>query len=509
MRPLSHQYGRGATLSEGFSRGVPLALLAIALRVLYVSPYLEEWDSVDFALAIHRYSVVEFQPHFPGYPVFVWIVRGAWRLLGEETRALTFTSASFGGLTLIPLYLLARRSLGSKEALWAALLLGVHPFHWLISEKPLSDATGTFFVVLFLALAWLAFEKGEEGGWVPFSLASIALGLALGVRLSYFPFGLTWLLFLWRLKKSWSWRQVIGPMLAFTGTVGLWLEWQVAQEGLSLFAQETFRFLRGHFADWGGTLITDPNPVGRPLRLLENLLAHGLGLYAFRDATVKLILSGLSGMALLCLLRSNGKQTTGEKEPWVLFFLLAATPYLVWVVLGQNLAKGRHLLPLIPLLLLPLSRGMVRAAEAVGRAWAPLLISTLFILPLAMGGWWAVRQEHGHTPAALQLIEFVRTRCPLGETLVLSGEEKRLFTYYAPEVTVQRIRSGEEIIPTLQALAVPPRVVLVVSTVLREASGERYRLKSVAVFSGGSLLYPALGRVTLYELPVPVPSRGA
>jgi 4-amino-4-deoxy-L-arabinose transferase-like glycosyltransferase len=457
---------------------------------------------VDFALAIHRYSLTEFQPHFPGYPVFVWIARGAWRIFADDVRALTFASACFGGLTLVPLCVLASRMLGSREALLTAVLLGVHPFHWLVSAKPLSDATGTFFVTLFLALAWMTYERDERHRWILFSLASVALAMALGVRLSYFPFGLTWLFLLGRFKRSGSWGETIRPVLAFAGGVGLWLHWQAAHEGWSLFMRETLRFVRGHFADWGGTLLTDPEPASRPLRLLWNLFAYALGGYALRDAPVRLLFSLLLGMAILFVLHPALRRTPTGEGRWAMFLLAAGAPYLVWVLLGQNLDKGRHLLPLIPLLLLPLSRGLVRAGEGLGRRWGPLVVSVLFVIPLAVGGWRSVEVELSHRPAPLQLVEFVRTHYPAGKTLLLSGEEKRLFDYYLPALTVQRVRSGEEIIPALQSLAVVPRTVLVTSAVLRGTAPTRFGLRPVGVFTGSSVLHPAGQRVTLYELDV-------
>lgn len=464
---------------------------------------------MDFALAIHRYSLTEFQPHFPGYPVFVWIVRGASRIFADDVRALTFTSACFGGLTLVPFYALASRMLGSREALLAAVLLGLHPFHWLVSTKPLSDATGAFFVTLFFALAWMTYERDERHGWLLFSVASVALGMALGVRLSYFPFGLTWLFLLWRFKRSRRWGETVRPVLAFAGAVGLWLHWQVAHEGWSLFMRETLRFGRGHFADWGGTVLTDPEPAGRPLRLLWNLFAYALGGYALRDTLVRLLFSLLLGMALLFVLHPALRWTAGGGARWGTFLLSAGAPYLIWVLLGQSLEKGRHLLPLIPLLLLPLSRGLVRAGEGLGRRWGPLVISALFVIPLALGGWRSVGEEQSHMPASLQLVEFVRLHYPVGDTLLLGGEEKRLFEYYLPALTVQRVRSGEEIIPTLQSLAaVVPPTVLVTSPVLHGAAPARFGLRSVGVFTGSSVLHPAGQRVTLYELDVSTLSLG-
>ncbi|MFQ5847030.1 MAG: ArnT family glycosyltransferase [Candidatus Methylomirabilales bacterium] len=489
-------------LKDVVLKGLSLALLAVVGRALYAAPWLGEWDAVDFALAIHWYSLAEFQPHFPGYPVFVWIVRGAWRIFEDDLRALTLTSACFGGLTLVPLYALASRMLGSREALLTVLLLGVHPFHWLVSTKPLSDATGTFFVTLFLALAWMAYERDDRHGWALFSLASVALGMALGVRLSYFPFALTWLFLLWRLKRSWSWPATIRPVVAFTAAVALWLHWQVAREGWSPFARESLRFIRGHFTDWGGALFTDPDPVSRPLRLLHSLFAYGLGGYAMRELAMALLLSLLLALTLLSQFRPALRGAASGGPTWGKFLLAAGAPYLIWVLLGQNVDKGRHLLPLIPLLLLPVSRGVIRAGERLGRGWGPLLVSALLVMPLAVGGWRSVEAERSHMPAPLQLVEFVRTHYPPGETLLLGGEEKRLFDYYLPALTVQRVRSGDEIVPTLDSLAVIPQTVLVTSAVLQGAAPAGVGLRAVREFSGVSALTPAMGAMTLYELDV-------
>ena len=51
-----------------------LALLiafAFITRIIFASPYLEDWDSVQFAMAISRYSIPEHLPHAPGYPIYI------------------------------------------------------------------------------------------------------------------------------------------------------------------------------------------------------------------------------------------------------------------------------------------------------------------------------------------------------------------------------------------------------------------------------------------------------
>ena len=48
-----------------------IVVLSLILRLLYISPWLEDWDSVQFALAMNNYSLDLHQPHAPGYPLYI------------------------------------------------------------------------------------------------------------------------------------------------------------------------------------------------------------------------------------------------------------------------------------------------------------------------------------------------------------------------------------------------------------------------------------------------------
>ena len=36
---------------------------------------LDSDDALNFAHGVTRFSVLEFSPHFPGYPAFIWLAR--------------------------------------------------------------------------------------------------------------------------------------------------------------------------------------------------------------------------------------------------------------------------------------------------------------------------------------------------------------------------------------------------------------------------------------------------
>jgi hypothetical protein len=177
----------------------------------FTGQYPGEWDEVDFALALRDYDIVAQQPHFPGYPVYVWFSHMAMYLVKGEVQALCLVSAIFGSLAILPLYYLTQSMYSRRVAVLACLLFLVNPACWLYSERPLSEATGLFFLILSLYLLFLGigrekpFNPSEVGGhagpvpfwyragpplpnpWTP-TLGAFFMGLTLGVRLDYFPF---------------------------------------------------------------------------------------------------------------------------------------------------------------------------------------------------------------------------------------------------------------------------------------------------------------------------------
>ena len=47
----------------------------VVTRIASSIYYIEDADSLRFALGILDYDVVKYQPHFPGYPVYCFLVK--------------------------------------------------------------------------------------------------------------------------------------------------------------------------------------------------------------------------------------------------------------------------------------------------------------------------------------------------------------------------------------------------------------------------------------------------
>ena len=169
------------------TRLAALAAIFLTAHLAFLSPTLEDIDSVNFALGVREFDVAQHQPHPPGFPVFIALAKGttavfdAVGLRGAESRALAVWSV-LGGAAMFPLLVVLFETLDGdrRRAFWAAVLAALAPLAWFTASRPMSDVTGLALAVAAQALIIRAW-KGRAG---PGSLVAGAFiaGLAAGVR---------------------------------------------------------------------------------------------------------------------------------------------------------------------------------------------------------------------------------------------------------------------------------------------------------------------------------------
>jgi hypothetical protein len=165
--------------------GAALFLLALGLYLPFRSPALDDWDSVQFAMGVERYDLAQYRPHFPGYPVYIGLLR-IWRSALTATATdvstdtvLTTWSALAGAATVFVLYWLGTWAFDERAGALGAAFAMLHPLFWLEAEKALTGTTGTLCFALLLACV-LAFLRHRQAPWLV--LAAVVSGLSLGVR---------------------------------------------------------------------------------------------------------------------------------------------------------------------------------------------------------------------------------------------------------------------------------------------------------------------------------------
>ncbi len=90
--------------------------------------YIEDIDSLRFALSLHEFNVLKLQPHFPGYPVFIALAKFFYFMTGS----MGITFSIIGGLSLFVLIIFTLKlfhiELNSISGLMCVSLLFLNPF---------------------------------------------------------------------------------------------------------------------------------------------------------------------------------------------------------------------------------------------------------------------------------------------------------------------------------------------------------------------------------------------
>jgi hypothetical protein len=269
----------------------------------------------------------------------------------------------------------------------------------------------------------------------------------------------------------------------------VWLVPLVKAVTLQVLLHQALDFTHGHFADWGGSLLTVSDPAVRLAHLLWGIFPYGLGLWWIDLPYMQLLPSFCLISGLYLFLRDN-KHIMQRR-----FVLITLLPYLLWVFLAQNVEKPRHVLPLIPLLLVGTSAGLL------GNRHPGLRLSGLLIISVIISGTYSLRlaQDYSQSrPPLMQLVNYV-TSAPNGfdqlSTRIYCGETRRLFDYYAPGWDARRVRNLEGMRYDYRASLCPPPNLLVTS----EVAGATCNVP-LNKFKGNRYIYAPYHEIALFEM---------
>jgi len=327
---------------------------------------LDSDDALNFAHGVTRFSVLEFSPHFPGYPAFIWLARLINLLVDDPARAVQWASL-LGSSLLAPLAALLAVKLWQQPSLLAPvwLLVLALPLTPTLALSGLSDGSAL--------AAWLGTLLALQQRRI--ALAGLLLGLMLALRPSYFVLAL---LPLWLGMAQQGTRVRFVLPIALVGLISLLFVWQA--DGWAYFS-EGRRFTDGHFTLWGNTAA-----------------AHGDRLLSwartFNDQLTPLWPLAVGALLMLPLWPRSKGQATAISPLWTLYWLAL----LLWTLFGQNPDNPRHLAPVTLLGIVLLAGWLPRRGEWVVAVAGLLLLGATFTLP--------------RPPAMVQAARLAEKSCP-------------------------------------------------------------------------------------------------
>ncbi|MGN5044524.1 hypothetical protein [Aeromonas veronii] len=327
---------------------------------------LDSDDALNFAHGVTHFSVLEFSPHFPGYPAFIWLARLINLAVDDPARAVQWASL-LGSSLLAPLAALLAMRLWQRPSLLAPvwLLVLALPLTPTLALSGLSDGP---------ALAtWLGTLLALQQRRI--ALAGLLLGLLLALRPSYFVLALL-PLWLGLAQKETRIRFVLPIVLV--GLSCLLFVWQA--DGWAYFS-EGRRFTDGHFTLWGNTAA-----------------AHGDRLLSwartFDDQLTPLWPFAVGALLVLPLWQRSKNHPAALPPLWTLYWFAL----LLWTLFGQNPDNPRHLAPITLLGIVLLAGWLPRRGEWLVAVAGLLLLGVTFILP--------------RPPAMVQAARLAEKSCP-------------------------------------------------------------------------------------------------
>ncbi|WP_421235606.1 hypothetical protein [Aeromonas enteropelogenes] len=312
---------------------------------------LDSDDALNFAHGVVRFSVLEFAPHFPGYPAFIWLARLVNLVVDSPAAAVQYASLLGTGL-LAPLAALLAVRLWQRPSLLAPvwLLVLALPLTPTLALSGLSD--GPALAAWLGALLALQHRKS--------ALAGLLLGLMLALRPSYFVLALLPIA-LGSQHRGERLRFVLP--IALVGFACLLFVWQA--DGWAYFS-EGRRFTDGHFTLWGNTAA-----------------AHGDRLLSwantFNEQLTPLWPLAVGGLLAQPLWQRCKSHAAALSPTWSLYWLAL----LLWTLFGQNPDNPRHLGPITLLAIILLAGMLPRRGELPAMLGALLLLLCTLTPPAA------------------------------------------------------------------------------------------------------------------------------
>ena len=321
--------------------GLTLCILSRLITTIY---YIEDIDSLRFALATKEFNIVKLQPHFPGYPVFCFMLNAFYWMFGRFSLSFSL----IGGIASFLLMWSSREIVSEIYPgfhKWIIdLLIFFNPFYWIMANRYMPDLLG----LSITACAFCFFVKYLKYYRLNYLLFFCLLaGLSAGVRLSFLPFLIAPIIFLLFVEKQKKYFQILFLALG----VLIWFIPFLIITGWDGMISSAFKHTGGHFYDWGGTIFTEPNYLLRLKGILSGIFAHGLG--GFWQGRHWSTMGVTIGVVLGIVQFFRFKKEVFDriiKFPKIILILFASSfvIYLLWIFFYQNVIfNPRHCMPLV------------------------------------------------------------------------------------------------------------------------------------------------------------------
>ncbi|MCB9627065.1 MAG: hypothetical protein H6725_06815 [Sandaracinaceae bacterium] len=424
--PAAHEGAETLRARRALRLDYGLLALAVAAHITFwffgTSDALLDVDVANLTYGMVEFNLAHFNPHPPGYLLYVLALRGLHVLLGggdtpiDRVHTAQVLSLLFALATVWQAFAGARRLYARAGAAgWAALVVALHPillFHSIDAQTHTSEA---------FAAAWLL-RLAVEARARPSTRSAIALGLVLalgaGFRPSFVLFGIP--LVVLTFGRAHFRELVIAGAVSAVGAAAWFVPTIVMSGGYAMWSAATHALVQGAFINTSSPL------AGSSLGIL--ILANDLALAV---AVAQIFLPPLAGWLLL---RSGGGRLAARtQEIPRLGYVVAAICLIPIVYYALTFfSEPGYILTCVPVVALLIGglgsgpRGHIPPAAAALLTIASGLIPQVPVaIKVASVDSWLLRHDLVHVSLRL-----LRERVP--------ADARVLFISDFPDITVAR-----------------------------------------------------------------------
>lgn len=438
---------------------LPLAIIFIS-RLIFLSPWLEDWDSVQFSFALHDFDLGKNQPHAPGYILYIILGKILYFFSGSDLGSLNILSAIAGTLACLFIYLIAKSIFTKKVGIISAIIFAIAPISWMMSVTPLTNMVG---LASFLVLAYLLYNHFSSKPL----LISLFAGFILGFRATELPMILSLVaLSVIKHKKLTQVPRILGW---FVIGICLWIVPTVLATGLNSFLSAY---------QWIANYVIKHDSVATQM-LNDRLQKIG---FLLDVSFTKIFVLAVIIVFFVILVKKLYKRYAFQ------FLLVWLASYLIPLIFVYNLEVPRYALPLLPPAVIILSYFLARK----------YLLLILLIGILIAQSFSQLTRFQNSTPPSIASVIYIKENLIPADTLILASYTYRQFEYYASEYQSYYNAKISE-----QLLADKKYTVLDYKGLVDQLpKGVEYKIVNQINFAGDIDIYSRLPKVTLYILEI-------
>ncbi|MDD3284854.1 MAG: DUF2723 domain-containing protein [Patescibacteria group bacterium] len=165
-----------------------LSIITIITRIPFVSKYLFEWDSVQFALGMENFNIIHHQPHPPGYFFYIYSAKLLNFLIKNPNYSLIAVNIILCVVAAIIFFIICNKIFQNKLiSFFASIIFITNPFVWFHSEFANVYMIDCLFSLIYFYLSYLIFIEKKNYTYLFSFLFAIGIGFRQSLIIFFSP----------------------------------------------------------------------------------------------------------------------------------------------------------------------------------------------------------------------------------------------------------------------------------------------------------------------------------